>query len=187
MASTSARSQPSSRARHAVGYREPSCHQTVSTAGPHTISGTATDNAGNTASATSALFTIHVAKPTITVALSPPANANGWNNTPVTAHFTCTEGGGPLAGCPTDRTFSTDGPGQTTTGSVTDGFGQTASVTSAPFSIDRTKPSALSPFFCLRAAFWHHGRRTLRAPMQGLAWTRVRQMRPGSSSVRISR
>ncbi|MEQ1871028.1 MAG: hypothetical protein ABL961_13520, partial [Vicinamibacterales bacterium] len=110
--------------------------------------GTATDAAGNSATATSAPFTIRLAQPTITIDLSPPANANGWRNTPVTAHFTCTQGGLPLAGCPADRVITADGANQTVTGSVTDAAGLTASVTSIPFNIDRTPPSltvTLSP------------------------------------------
>ena len=41
-----------------------------------TVSGTATDRAGNSASVRSELFSIVFAKPTIVVAVSPPANAN---------------------------------------------------------------------------------------------------------------
>jgi hypothetical protein len=80
------------------------------------------------------------ATPVITVTLSPPPNANGWHNTPVTAHFECSEGGAPLAGCPADQGFENDGSGLTATGTVTDPFGISATVTSDPFNIDRTRP-----------------------------------------------
>ncbi|MEO8677869.1 MAG: PKD domain-containing protein [Vicinamibacterales bacterium] len=101
-----------------------------------TVSGTATDAAGNTTVATSAPFTIQLDLPGITVTLTPPANANGWRNGPVTAHFTCLLSGAPLAGCPADRVITAEGPNQTVTGTVTDPGGGTASVTSEPFSID---------------------------------------------------
>jgi hypothetical protein len=80
------------------------------------------------------------ATPTITVTLSPPPNENGWRNTAVTAHFTCLENGLPLAGCPADIVSDSDGANLTVTGSVTDPYGATATVTSDPFNIDRTLP-----------------------------------------------
>src|SRR5262249_24546138 len=68
-----------------VGSGIASCpaDQVFSAAGANqTAIGAATDKAGNTASVTSQAFTIVFSKPTITVALSPAANADGWNNTP---------------------------------------------------------------------------------------------------------
>ena len=88
------------------------------------------------------------ATPVITVTLSPEPNGNGWHNTVVTAHFECTEGGAPLAGCPADQVFENDGSGLTAQGTVTDPFGISATVTSDPFNIDRTRPQisvALNP------------------------------------------
>jgi pimeloyl-ACP methyl ester carboxylesterase len=79
--------------------------------------------------------------PSITVSLTPPANANGWRNTPVTAHFTCTSPGSTVTSCPPDRVIYTEGAGQTVSGTMTDANGGTAAVTSPPFSIDLTAPS----------------------------------------------
>lgn len=122
--------------------------------------GSASDRAANTATATSPPFTIQLptSTPTITVELRPTANAAGWHNTPVSAHFTCLEDGQPLAGCPPDQIVSTEGTGLTVTGSVTNPAGQTATVTSAPFNIDRTAPlvtSSLTP--PANANGWHNG------------------------------
>lgn len=105
-----------------------------------TVNGATTDRAGNTQSVASDPFTAVRATPTIAVTLTPAPNASGWNNTPVVAHFTCTELDTLLPGCPADQTISTEGANQTVTASVTDPFGQTASVTSGPFSIDMTAP-----------------------------------------------
>ncbi len=119
--------------------------QPFTTAGSNlTATGTVNDRAGNVASITSDSFTIVLTLPTITVALSPPPNANGWRNVPVTAHFTCSLNGAPLAGCPPDQVITADGANQTVRGSVTDPVGQTASVTSEPFSIDTTLPTAVA-------------------------------------------
>src|SRR5262249_37490860 len=92
-----------------------------------TVVGTATDNAGNTASVTSAAFGIDVTAPTINVSISPSANANGWNNTPVTAHFTCADAGAGVATCPPDQLISSNGGNQTVNGTVVDAAGNSAS------------------------------------------------------------
>ena len=110
-----------------------------------TVTGTATDRAGNNASVTSAPFSLDLTGPTITVSLNPPPNTNGWNNAPVTAHFTCTDGGSGVASCPSDQVFATEGAGQPVSGTATDAAGNSASA-SATVSIDRTPPTiTLSP------------------------------------------
>jgi hypothetical protein len=113
-----------------------------------TATGTVTDLAGNSASATSMAFGIDLTMPTISVSLSPGPNGNGWNNEPVTAHFTCSDTGSGIAACPADQIVSADGTGLTVNGTATDQAGHSASVTSAPFNLDRTAPSiaaALTP------------------------------------------
>jgi hypothetical protein len=119
--------------------------QTFSTQGTGLqATGTAVDLAGNFTPLSSATFAIQLTAPTITVDLSPTANSAGWNNTPVTAHFTCQEGGAPIPNCPADIVTSTEGANQTVTGSVTSPSGVTVSVTSAPFSIDLTPPTVVA-------------------------------------------
>jgi len=112
----------------------------VAATGPRTVA----IRTGAQQAALAGAFTVNVAPPSsppvITISLSPPPNANGWRNTPVTARFVCTQDGLPLAGCPADRVIATEGANQTITDSVTNAAGQTASVRSDPFSIDTTAP-----------------------------------------------
>ena len=115
--------------------------QVIATEGANqTVSGTAIDNAGNTASVTSRSFGIDQTPPTITVALSPLANANGWNNGPVTAHFTCTDTGSGIASCPSDQLLTTEGASQQIAGTATDRAGNTATAL-ATASLDTTPPA----------------------------------------------
>jgi len=103
--------------------------------------GQATDLAGNVGTVTETGINIDQSVPTIAVGLTPAANANGWNDTPVTGHFTCSDSGSGIAVCPPDQIVATDGANQTVSGTATDLAGNTASITSTPFNIDATKPS----------------------------------------------
>lgn len=104
------------------------------------VSGSATDKAGNTATA-SVTLNIDRTLPSISVALTPPPPGSGWINTPVTAHFTCTDGGSGVTGCPADQVVSAEGGNQTVTGTTTDRAGNTAAVTSAAINIDLGPPT----------------------------------------------
>src|SRR6266567_3960399 len=113
--------------------------QTVTTEGANqVISGTATDNAGNTAS-TSVTLNIAKTPSKITAAGLPAPNANGWNNSNVTVNFTCTPTVAPLATCPQPQTVSTEGAAQIISGTATDlaGNSNSASVT---INLEKTPP-----------------------------------------------
>ncbi|HET9309008.1 MAG TPA: IPT/TIG domain-containing protein, partial [Candidatus Sulfotelmatobacter sp.] len=102
------------------------------------FSGTATDKAGNSASATITI-SLEASPLTITATATPQANAAGWNNTPVTISYTCSGGVAPLQ-CPGSQTVSTEGANQISA-TVTDAAGQTAS-TSLTVKVDLTPPTA---------------------------------------------
>src|SRR5205814_8052322 len=72
------------------------------------------------------------------------------------AHSTCTEDSAPLAGCPSDQTLGTQGTAQSVNGTVTDPFGQTASVTSAPVNIDLTRPTVTVTLSPAAVNNWHN-------------------------------
>lgn len=101
------------------------------------VTGTATDKAGNTS-------TINVS---VNIDLTPPLisaqaaslSDNGWNNTPVTVSFLCSDSLSGIAQCPAPQTISTEGANQTVPGTAVDVAGNTAS-TSVSLNIDLTPP-----------------------------------------------
>jgi hypothetical protein len=106
------------------------------------VTGTATDNAGNSAS-TSVTLNIDKTPPGIAAAASPPANVNGWNNTNVAVAFTCSDALSGVASCPAGRTVSAEGADQAVSGQAVDVAGNTATA-SASLSIDKTPPVVLA-------------------------------------------
>ena len=94
-------------------------------------------------SITTAGLNIDFTNPAITVALSRPADANGWYNHSVTAHFTCTDAGSGVKLCPPDHTIAFDGADQTIQGTATDFAGNDAT-TSLVLSFDATPPDVVT-------------------------------------------
>ena len=111
--------------------------------GNQSASGTCTDNAGNTSSAVSfGPVNIDTTAPTISGSRPPLANSNGWNNTDVTVSFTCLDSlSGLAAGSPpAATTLSSEGAGQSVTGTCTDKAGNSASAAVSGINIDKTAP-----------------------------------------------
>ena len=116
--------------------------QSVTTAGANQIvKGTATDVAGNTASAQ---VTLNISKtpPQIIPVVSPLPNAAGWNNTNVTVSFTCTAGGAPITSCPSPQVITTEGASIPVSGTVMDAAGATATAT-VVIKLDKTPPTVI--------------------------------------------
>jgi hypothetical protein len=120
----------------------------ITTEGVSTITFWATDNAGNTESAQTLTVRLDKTAPTIGGSASPAPNANGWNSTPVTVTFTCSDGNSGLAaGSPPNPTvLSTEGVDQSATGTCTDLAGNSASATVSNIDIDLTAPEAYTRF-----------------------------------------
>jgi hypothetical protein len=106
-------------------------------------SGTATDNAGNPASASFGPIQIDKTAPTISAATIQP-NANGWYNANVTVRFTCTDAlsGIPAGTCPADQVLSTEGSAVSSTAqTVTDAAGNVSAPSNVVTAkIDKTPP-----------------------------------------------
>src|SRR3989442_254055 len=92
--------------------------QTITAEGANqVIKGTATDLAGNTATA-SITLNIDKTPSTISAASSPAPNGNGWNNSNVTVTFTCNDSLSGIANCTSPVTVSADGANQVITGTA---------------------------------------------------------------------
>jgi hypothetical protein len=106
------------------------------------VTGTATDKAGNSASATVSSINIDKTDPTISGSVNPGATLYGWHNTDVTVHFTADDS---LSGVDTvtpDVTLSAEGAGQSASGTATDKAGNTSALTTVSgINIDKTDPT----------------------------------------------
>ncbi|WP_189070114.1 PxKF domain-containing protein [Deinococcus radiotolerans] len=117
-----------------------------------TVTGTATDKAGNTET-TSLTVKVDTTAPTISAATfdvngnAISANANGWFNQTVIVKFTCADVLSGLSNCPAPVTVGeTAVSGQTVTGSASDQAGNTAS-TSLTVKVDKAVPSISAATF----------------------------------------
>ncbi|WP_157695462.1 OmpL47-type beta-barrel domain-containing protein [Nakamurella panacisegetis] len=105
------------------------------------VDGTATDNAGNSASTSVTGINVDKTAPNLSAAPTTSPNGNGWYNTDVTQTWSADDALSGLADTPADSVLSTEGEGQTASASVSDKAGNTTSATSAPVNIDKTAPS----------------------------------------------
>ena len=105
------------------------------------VVGTASDKAGNTATASFGPIKVDKTPPTLTGATTTPANANGWYNSDVTIHWNAVDTGSGVASVTPNTTLSTEGAGQSATGTATDNAGNTATATVSGINIDKTAPT----------------------------------------------
>ena len=123
------------------------------------VSGTCTDLAENAASNTVSDISIDKTAPAVSLTRTPGPNANGWNNTSVTAHWSASD---MLSGLLDDASeyeyvFTFEGAAQIATYGFTDLAGNTTSLTISGVNIDKTAPdlafgtAAPAP----NAAGWH--------------------------------
>ena len=123
-----------------IGYSVPF---TVFNDGTHTIQFRSVDKAGNVETVKSVTFMIDSTPPAITASRNIPANANGWNNSPVTVTFQCSDAlSGLAAGSPpAPVTLAGNGAAQSATGSCRDLAGNSSSTTTQPMNIDLATPT----------------------------------------------
>jgi pimeloyl-ACP methyl ester carboxylesterase len=114
---------------------------TISTEGTaQEVTGEAEDNAGNVSTA-SITLNLDLTAPDIALdSRAPAANAAGWNNSPVTVNWNCTDAvSGVVAGSHT-ATVSSEGAAQSVLGTCHDNAGHVATDTVSGISVDSTAP-----------------------------------------------
>ena len=131
--------------------------------GSQTASCSYTDAGGRSTTASATYTIVDTTNPGISfVSRAPTANANGWNKTNVTVEWSCTDSGSGVVSSTLTETVSTEGSGQSATGTCTDHAGNTASDTRTGINIDLTKPTisaavTTSP----NGAGWYNGNVTV--------------------------
>ena len=110
-------------------------------------SGTCTDLAGNvSANATASGINIDKTAPSAGANRSPAPNINGWNNSAVTVSFTGSDGLSGIDFCSADAVLSTEGAGQSASGTCTDNAGNVSGLAAASgINIDLTNPTLTLP------------------------------------------
>jgi hypothetical protein len=117
--------------------------QTLSSEGAgQSATGTAVDEAGNSASDTVSGINIDKTAPTASAIAEPAANANGWNNSDVTVSFSGTDALSGIDSCAAPTVLSSEGAGQAASGTCTDMAGNvSASASASGINIDKTAPT----------------------------------------------
>ncbi|MCC6297776.1 MAG: HYR domain-containing protein [Anaerolineales bacterium] len=86
--------------------------------------------------------TLDLTPPTIAFVSRTPANGAGWNNTDVIVTWSCADPGSGVVSPTVNAIVSSEGSGQSATGTCTNRAGLTASNTQSGINIDKTAPSA---------------------------------------------
>ncbi|MBL8293381.1 MAG: S8 family serine peptidase [Bryobacterales bacterium] len=103
-----------------------------------TVTGTAKDKAGNTATA-AVTVKLQQSGPSISSAISPQPNAAGWNKDNTTVTFTCTDALSGVASCTGPVAVTAETASQTVTGTGVNVAGNT-STTTTTVKLDKTPP-----------------------------------------------
>ena len=107
------------------------------------VTGTCTDNVGNTATLTVDQINIDQVAPLLSGAPAGAPNAAGWYSGDVTVKWTCSDALSGIDGaCPADSVLGGEGQGLVASASVNDKAGNATTATSTPpVNIDRTAPN----------------------------------------------
>ncbi len=121
--------------------------RTVSSEGTNqSATGTCTNHVGLTATNTQSGINIDKTGPIASASAAPAPNSNGWNNTDVTVSFSGSDALSGLAFCDPDMILSTEGAGQSASGTCTDKAGNVSTPAIASnINIDKTGPALNLP------------------------------------------
>jgi hypothetical protein len=116
--------------------------QTFTEGASQTATGTATDNAGNTSSATVSDLNVDETPPTVAGEPTVAANASGWYKNDVVVHWNCADALSGVASCPDDSTVTGEGTDLgATSGDAYDIAGNAGSGNIDGIHIDRQAPN----------------------------------------------
>jgi hypothetical protein len=124
---------------------------TKSTEGSYTVTGTATDGAGSSAS-DSATVRIDKTAPTITATAGGTKNAAGWYDEDVRVTYTAEDAASGVSGTPVTDVLG-EGANQSASATVTDAAGNSASAGVTGINVDKTAPVLSGTF----SSGWHTG------------------------------
>jgi hypothetical protein len=127
--------------------------------GSQTASCSYTDAGELTTSASITYQIVDTAAPAIVfVSRSPVANGAGWNKSPVTLQWACSDSGSGAVAAAVSVTLAADGAGQSATGTCEDRAGNTATDTIGDVNIDSTPPAValISRAPAANAAGWNN-------------------------------
>jgi len=130
----------------------------ATTALNQSATGTCTDKAGNSASATFGPINIVIGSPQLTAVMTAggiPYTAGAWSNQPVTVTFHCLPAGGLAPVSVTPATVVGQGANQTVSGSCTDQAGNQAQVTAGPINVDTSQPVLMQTSITPSTGAWY--------------------------------
>ena len=132
--------------------------QTLGEGANQSASGTATDAAGNSASASVSGISVDKTAPILSGAPTTAPNSNGWYSGDVTIHWTASDALSGLDGpAPADSTITGEGDDLAANASVSDKAGNTKNATVSGIKIDRTAPSTLASVPAPLESGWYAG------------------------------
>ena len=111
----------------------------LGTDGAHALTIVGTSAGGSNTITPAPTITNDTAPPTIQGTITPAPNAANWNNSNVTVTFACSDTGSGIATCQAPITVSTEGAGQTVTGTAVDRAGNSATA-NVTVNLDKTAP-----------------------------------------------
>ncbi|HKS23398.1 MAG TPA: Ig-like domain-containing protein [Thermoanaerobaculia bacterium] len=106
--------------------------------GSHTLTISGTNGGGSSSINPAPSLIVDLTPPAISATVTPAPNAAGWNSTPVTVSFTCSDALSGILTCPSDVSVAADGV-QTFTRQATDKAGNVKPIT-VTVNVDTQKP-----------------------------------------------
>jgi hypothetical protein len=140
------------------GVVECAAPKTLGEGANQSAGGSATDAAGNSASAGVSGINVDETAPSISGAPTSAPNASGWYSADVTVAWSCSDALSGLDGsCPADSTVSGEGSNLSATASVSDRTGNSATAIVDHIKIDRTPPSTSADVPAPLESGWYAG------------------------------